>query len=174
MTLKTQRVLLTGEITEETAEKAISDLYEAHQYSPACPLEFVINSQGGHLTDGTCIYSELRSMSVRGGGKHHVTTVVRGMCGSVATLILQAGDERIGGPQDLLVLHETSTGFDSEYISVVKQHIRNLEAWDEMYLDVLMERAKQPRNVIAELSGPFDRHVYMEEAVALGLADRVA
>lgn len=173
MTLVVQRVLLNGEVNEETAKRVLDELHEAHQYHPAAPLELVINSQGGHLTDGTAIFSELRSMSLRGGGKHHVTTKVRGLCGSVATLILQAGDERVGGPQDLLIMHETSTCIESEYISVVKQHIKNLEAWDEMYLSVLMERAKQPRNVIDGLSGPFDRHVYMEEAVYLGLADRV-
>lgn len=174
MTLKSQRVFLNGYVDEENATKVLADLHEAHQYSQNCPIEFVINSQGGHISDGTAIYSELRSMAERGGGTHRVTTKVRGLCGSIATLIYQAGDERVGGPLDFFVMHESMICCEGEFLSAVRARLKGQEAWDDMYLDVLMERAKQPRSIIDALSGPFDRMVPMEEAVRLGLADRVA
>jgi ATP-dependent protease ClpP protease subunit len=169
-----ERVYLDGYITERRARKVIAELHEIHRAARRAPIEFIINSQGGSLMDGTAIYSALHAMSEQGGGTHQITTQVRGMCGSIATVVFQAGDIRQGGALDTLVFHESMISVEGEYVSMVAQRLADMQRWEEEFLDILMLRATAPREVIASLTGPLDRTILMKEAVALGLADKVA
>lgn len=168
-----ERVYLDGSICEKTARRTIANLHEIHAADEHAPIEFIINSQGGVLVDGTAIYSELAAMSLRLGGTHHITTKVRGMCASVATVIYQAGDVRSGGALDIFVFHEQMFHFSGEWLSDAAQRVSDAMKWEDKFLDILMERATAPRNIIAALTGPKDRVLLMHEAVALGLADSV-
>lgn len=169
-----RRVRLSGYINEKKALSVIGSLQRIDGETPTAPIEVVINSGGGEIPSGAAIHSELRSLSLRGGGTHHVTTRVRGLCGSIATLVFEAGDERVGGPLDILIYHETRLSFCDEFTSNVRQCLESAEAWDEAYYDALAQRAKVSRDEIKALSGPFDREVLIPEAVEFGLADRVA
>lgn len=170
----TYRVYLDGEIDDDKAREIIEELNVAHTEYPGCDIDFVINSQGGTVPDGVAIFSELRSMSERCGGEHFVTTKIRGMAGSIATLIFQAGDERVGGLMDYQIWHEQVVSAQCQFISHVKRSIADMEAHEELFLDVVMERAKVSRKTIAALDGPRDRQIFMSEAIELGLADRIA
>lgn len=168
------RVYLDGYITEKKARRTIGELYGAASEYPGCAIEFVINSQGGCIPDGTAIYSELRAMSERGGGEHHVTTKVRGMAGSIATLIFEAGDLRVGGPLDVLIYHESKLTLHNEFTSSIRNRLVDMDRWDNFYIDTLMERATASREEILALNGPVDREITIPQAVEYGLADRVA
>jgi ATP-dependent protease ClpP protease subunit len=169
----THQVILDGYVNEKKARRIIRELRGIHEDDPAANVEFTITSPGGDVSGGTAIYSELVAMSERKGGTHHVTTLVRGMAGSIASLIFQAGDVRMGGALDVLVLHEQTVYFDGEWLSNAVQQIQDLLKWQDKYIDILMERATAPRSLIEQLEGPKDRRILMHEAVALGLADRV-
>lgn len=168
------RVYLDGEIDEDKAREVIADLHYASTEYPGCEIEFLINSIGGCVPDGTAIYSELRAMSHRGGGNHFVTTKVRGVAASIATLIFEAGDKRVGGPLDVLLYHEPKICATNEFVSSVAQRIADNDSWELACLDIMMERATAHRSLIADLTGPVDREVLIPEAVSLGLADEVA
>lgn len=172
--LYTYRVYLDGSIDEDKAREVIADLHYASTTYPGCEIEFIINSGGGTIADGTAIYSELRAMSERGGGEHFVTTKIRGMAGSIATLIFEAGDRRVGGPLDYLMYHEAKICTTDEFVSSVTRRIADLAAWEEACLSILMERATVPAKVIAALTGPVDREMLISEAISLGLADAIA
>lgn len=163
-----------GEIDEEKAREVITELHYASTEYPGCQIEFVINSPGGAIEDGSAIYSELYAMSHRGGGEHYVTTKIRGKCASMATVIFQAGDWRVGGALDRLVFHEAKVCAHNEFVSDVLRDIADIEAWEVVCLDILMTRAKVERWEIDALTGPRDRQVMMPEAIRLGLADEIA
>lgn len=167
------RIYLDGEITEKKARKVIEELYWASSEYPFCTIEFVINSQGGNMYDGTAIYSELYSMSQQGGGDHYVITKARGMVGSVATLIFQAGDERVGGTMDALVFHEPTMHFDYAYLSEVQERVLGCHQFVQAFLDVVEARGAD-RDVMSGRIGPADVIIRMPEAIELGLADRIA
>lgn len=167
------RVYLDGEITEESARDAIQELREIDTEDPTATIEYTINSLGGSMYDGTAIFSELRSMSKRGGGSHPLVTVARGMVGSVTSLIYQAGDERVGGELDIFLMHEPALSHDGMYVTEVQQRVYAANEWVRKYIDVMMERAAVEREFLEELVGPCDRIVSMEEAIEYGLADRI-
>jgi ATP-dependent protease ClpP protease subunit len=98
-----RRIYCEGEINDEVSREVLEQLYEIRCEDPGCDIEFVINSQGGNVIEGSAIYSELYSMSRQGFGEHWITTVVRGMAGSIATLLVQAGDNRIAGHLDIML-----------------------------------------------------------------------
>lgn len=162
-----------GYVDERKARKTIKDLRAIAADDPGCDIEFVINSPGGHVTEGTAIYDELYRMSERGGGCHHITTRVQGMAASMATLIFEAGDFRTGGPLDLLVYHETKMCAEDEFMSHLQARIDALKAWDAEYYRILAKRAKVGIDGIKELCGPYDNELLISEAVAMGLADWV-
>lgn len=56
-------------------------------------VEIGINSPGGSVDEGFAIYSEIRRYAKENNAK--VTTISEGQCGSIATVIFLAGDERI-------------------------------------------------------------------------------
>lgn len=167
----TSVVLISGEVGEKKARRLMESLHYIHEESPTAPIEVIISSRGGTICHGTAVYSTLAAMSERKGGSHHITTVVRGQCASIATLIYQAGDVRTGGAADSFVFHEPTLWFHGEWISDAAQRIQDELRLQEIALDILMERATAPRSIIEQLEGPKDRVILMKEAVALGLAD---
>lgn len=169
----TSVVLISGEIDEEQARHLMESLHYIHEESPTAPIEVIISSRGGTVGDGTAVYSTLAAMSERKGGTHHITTVVRGQCASIATLIYQAGDVRTGGKADSLLFHEPMMYFHGEWLSDAVQRVQDELKLQAMTFDVFMERATAPRSIIEKLEGPKDRVILMHEAVALGLADKV-
>lgn len=166
-------VLISGEIDEEKAHSLMESLHYIHDDSPTAPIEVVISCRGGTVAGGTAVYSTLAAMSERKGGSHHITTVVRGQCASIATLIYQAGDVRTGGVADSFVFHEPTLYLHGEWISDVAQRVHDELRLQETAVEILMERATAPRHIIEQLEGPKDRVILMREAVALGLADHI-
>lgn len=63
-------------------------------------LEVHINSGGGNVFDGVAIAEAIRSHPGR------VTTVVDGIAASIASVIAQAGSERVMAPGSMLMIHE--------------------------------------------------------------------
>lgn len=169
----TSVVLISGEIDEEQARTLMESLHYIHDDSPTAPIEVIISSRGGTVSDGTAVYSTLAAMSERKGGSHHITTVVRGLCGSIATLVYQAGDVRTGGKADMFIFHEPTMYFNGEWLSDAVQRVQDELKLQAMAMDIFMERATAPRSIIEHLEGPKDRVILMHEAVALGLADMV-
>lgn len=169
----TSVVLISGEIGEKKARRIMEALHFIHDESPTAPIEVIISSRGGTVSDGTAVYSTLAAMSERKGGSHHITTVARGVCASISTLIYQAGDVRTGGKADMFIFHEPTMYFHGEWLSDAVQRVQDELKLQETAVDIFMERATAPRSIIEHLEGPKDRVILMHEAVALGLADKV-
>jgi ATP-dependent protease ClpP protease subunit len=169
----TYRIYFDGEVDDRKARKTIAELYRASAENPGCDIEFVINSPGGAVVPGTAVYSELYSMSRGGGGEHFVTTKVRGQAASVATLIFQAGDNRVGGELDMLMFHESRISIHGEYLTEVRHRLAVEDSYDQAYNDVFANRSGQSREFIESLCGPKDRVMMMPEAIFHGLADEI-
>ncbi len=69
----------------------------------AGPLDVHINSGGGRVDDGIAIANAVRAY------KGRKRTIVDGMAASIASVIMQAGDERIVEPGSMVMIHDAST-----------------------------------------------------------------
>lgn len=162
---------LHGHIDEKKARKVISALAELHNEDPEAPWDIVISSQGGYIVDGAAIYSEIFSYSMRGNGGHSITTRVRGQAASSASLVFQAGDLRLLGSADRIVIHEPTLSCEDMPLVQVEQLVSELRDWMYLYVTKHIERTELKRDYVTERIRGRDWIIHGDEAVALKLAD---
>jgi ATP-dependent protease ClpP protease subunit len=136
---------------------------------PDEPITLVISSGGGSVFDGWVLFDHLRALSAQG---HKITTVVRGMAGSMAAVLTQAGDVRVIGPESYLVIHEPSSsswGKTSDLIDeldMMKRLTRQAE-------DVFARRSKLSAKEIKAKTLKKDWYVAAKESKSLGFVDQI-
>lgn len=168
------RAFLIGEISEEAVAELMRELHEVDDKWPECDIELVINSQGGSIIEGLALYSTLVPLSERGDGSHILTTKVRGLAGSMATVILQAGDWRVSGKADITVWHEAKMGFEVDYVSEIRRELNAWSAQDRLLEEIIQERSGIDPAMLAELHQPHDTILSATDALALNLIDEIA
>jgi ATP-dependent Clp protease, protease subunit len=167
------RFFLHGYISDAIASSLLEDLYHTDIDDPVAGWEIVLNSEGGDMAAGTAIFSELRDYSLRGGGAHEVTTIVRGQAASCASLILQAGDWRVAGPLDYIMLHEPLISLTDQYLSIARDEMRQASAWVKNLTDIFMERATIDRSTFTEHLLGHDWWLDSQEAFSVGFIDEI-
>jgi ATP-dependent protease ClpP protease subunit len=129
------------------------------------PLDVHINSGGGDVADGIAIASAIRAYPGR------KRTVVDGMAASIASVIAQAGDERIVEPGAMLMIHDPLTacmGNQADFLKVAETLGKHGDNLAQQYADRAGGTAAQWRDVMRQ-----EAWYTADEAVAAGLADRV-
>jgi ATP-dependent protease ClpP protease subunit len=128
-------------------------------------LEVHINSGGGEVFDGIAIGNAIRAH------KGPVTTVVDGLAASIASVIAQAGQERVMQAGSMLMIHDAST-FEYGNADELAKTAQTLDQVSGNLADIYAERcggtAAQWRDAMKA-----ETWYTADEAVAAGLADRV-
>lgn len=169
--IETWRYHLTGYLNDHKAKKAIRTLLEMDCADPSAVWEILISSPGGDMEAGTAIFSELYSYSIAGGGSHVVTTKVRGEAASAASLVFQAGDVRLMGELDALVLHQPSlTLVGAAPLYAVRDALARCESWFERFADVYLYRSDMSREDFFD-SVQSDWTLFGSEAIEYGFCD---
>jgi len=129
------------------------------------PLDVHINSYGGDVGQGIAIGNTIRSY------KGFKRTVVDGMAASIASVIAQAGDERVVEPGSMTFVHDAWGGCTGNAADMAKtaadlnKHSDNLA---EIYASRAGGTTQHWRDVMQA-----ETWYTAEEAVAAGLADKV-
>jgi len=99
--LKTRSIILSGEISKDSADKVIRDLLILDNESKN-PVKIYINSPGGDVDAGYAIYDMIRFVS------SPVTLIGTGLVASAAALILLAvpAERRVGLPNSSYLIHQ--------------------------------------------------------------------
>jgi ATP-dependent protease ClpP protease subunit len=129
------------------------------------PLEVHINSGGGDVFDGIAIGNAIRKH------KSTVTTVVDGIAASIASVIAQAGQERIMQPGSMMMIHDASTmcwGDEAEMVKTAGVLGKNSDNIASIYADRAGGTPAQWRDTMRG-----ETWYTADEAVGAGLADRV-
>lgn len=168
-----ERFNLFGYLDGESARGLIEALWASDAANTSAIWEVCLNSEGGEMEAGTAIYSELVSYSIRGKGSHHVVTRVRGQAASCAALVLQAGDYRMAGRMDYLMMHEPLMSFADAPVQRVRDELAQAESWTKSMLDVLMERGSRSRQYYSQHLTGHDWWLSAGEALKLGLLDEI-
>jgi ATP-dependent Clp protease protease subunit len=134
-------------------------------------ITIILNSEGGDVFAGYGIYDLIKSC------RNYVRIYVAGSCMSMATIVLQAADERISLPNAWFMVHIGSFGMEP-------QHSMNTERWLEWSkkenantVEIYWEKIKQkkPRfkkqDLIEMLK--FDTIMSAKQMLELGLIDSI-
>ncbi len=164
--LPTRTIFLTGEINENTYEGTVKNLH-ALDTEPET-VTIYLNSEGGEVDAGFAIYSAIKAM------KSMVRCVVWGQASSMASVILQACDERILLPHSFVMIHEGSDATLSAPRDVQKQWAKfsdfQMKQVEDIYLEKIKDRKRFSRKKLQQLLKT-DTILTAEQAVKLGLAD---
>src|SRR5574341_658348 len=104
---------------------------------------------------------------------HKLTTVARGYAASMAGILLQAGDERVIGPESWLLIHEASFGVVGSY-GEVEDRVEWVKKIQARILDIFASRSKLSRSQIKRRWHRKDWWLDSDEALKLGFVDRIA
>jgi ATP-dependent protease ClpP protease subunit len=128
------------------------------------PLEVHINSSGGDVWDGISIKNAIEAH----GGT--VTTVVDGIAASIASVIAQAGSERVMMPGSMMMIHEAFTYTGGTAADLAK----TAETLDEVSANLAAIYARAAGGTADEWRAAMKEETWYtaEQAVEAGLADR--
>ena len=164
--LKIRTVLVNGEINEEVAEKAISQLLllDADNHDP---IRLIITSQGGHVDSGYAIHDMAKYIA------SPVITIGAGWCASIAVPILLSApkEHRYSLPNTRFLLHQPSGGAGGQAsdIRIAAEEILKLR---ERLNQLISDETGKPVEQVAQDS---DRNFWMsaEEAREYGLVSKI-
>lgn len=151
------------------AERVIKNLYLLDEAS-AEPITIILNNLGGDVFHGMAIYDAIKAC------RSQVTIKATGYVMSMASLILQAGDERLLSPHAVMMIHH---GYDyqNNHVKVVRSWVEFGKKYDKVLNEIYLEKikAKNPSFKDKHLDKllDFDTILMADEAINLGLADGV-
>lgn len=134
------------------------------------PISIILNSPGGEEYHGLAIYDAIKTC------KNHVKIFVFGMAASMASIILQAADERILAPNARIMIHY-GTREEAGHAKIVSAWNKEYDKMDKemevLYLEKIRE--KKPSFTLKKLQEMlyFDTIFDAKKAMAYGLADEV-
>ena len=140
-------------------------LDELKALGPVAELTVGINSPGGSVFDGVAIYNALKRHDAA------ITVWIDGLAASIASMIAMAGDEIVMPENAMLVLHDPSG-----LVAGTASDMRALaEALDRMKAGMVAAYRDKSGRDDAEIEALMRDETWLsaQEAVALGLADRV-
>jgi len=147
----------------------INQLEHWERRDPAKPIVIRINSPGGGVLDGFALFDTILRLRRKG---HRVTTHGLGMVASLATILMQAGDERVLDANAWFMIHEISTkiqGNTSEVMDAVKFQNK----LEDRLLNILAERSTLSVGQISRRWKRTDDWMSAQEAKKFGFIDRV-
>ena len=163
----------TGEDAETNvlmAERAIKILHILDSKSDD-PIEVLMINPGGSFDDGMAIYDAIQLC------RSPITVKVFGYAYSMAAVILQAADERLLAPNCKVMIHYGEDSLASNHPKITKNWKKQYDKDSKWMKDIFLEkiREKHPEFSEGKLEKmlDFDTILSADEAVELGLADRV-
>jgi len=161
-------------VTDDSVKACITQLSTWSRNDPACDIEIRLNSPGGSIMDGFALIDFVLDLRTKG---HLITTKALGLAASMAAVILQAGDNRVMGPNAILLIHEGSLGAIGSF-GEVEDRIKLMEKLHSRIWELFASRAKpiNPKTTVTflkKLAKRTDVWLTAEEAMKLGLVDSV-
>lgn len=167
--LKDRIIMLTGAVTDETANTIIAQMLFLSNDDPKTDIQFYINSPGGSVSAGLGVIDTMKFL------RCDVATTCIGMAASMGACLLAAGTrgKRNVLPNAQVMLHQPLIGGvlqgPATDLGIEAAHMLRLR--DRLY-KLMADYTGRPTETIHR---DFDRNkwLFSEEAVEYGVADRV-
>lgn len=164
--MKTRSVMLTGEITKESADQVVRQLLVLDSESDE-PITVYINSPGGDVDAGFAIYDMVRFISAP------VTMVGIGLVASAASLVLLAvpAERRVGFANSSYLIHQPLSKMKGVAADVLihASVIERLRA----KLDGIIAEATGKSAAEVSADTERDHWLFADEALSYGLISRI-
>lgn len=128
-----------------------------------------INSEGGDVDNGFAIYNMLRDVATEHGVT--ITTQIDGRCASIATVILMAGDKRIGNEYFAPFVHSAfMSGQINQYNAT--EYATELRAVDSRIATLFSQVTKKPKSLFVDFM-KMEKSISTAEALELNFLHEV-
>jgi ATP-dependent Clp protease, protease subunit len=160
-------VMLTDEVTDESAHRLISELLALSADDPASDICLFINSPGGSVLAGLAMYDVMQLIP------NDVVTVATGLAASMGQVLLCAGSagKRFALPNAQVLMHEGSAGIGGSAADVAIQ-ADNLVATLHRMRSIIARHTGRSLEEVARDVGR-DRWFDAEQARDYGFVDEV-
>lgn len=165
MLLEERIILLSGEITQESATLIISEILYLSAKDDKNAITIYIHSPGGSVHAGLAIYDIMQKVS------NKIITIGMGLCASMAAFLLAAGDIRYAMENTEIMIHQPLGGSEGQ-VSDMEITIKRLVYLKERLNQILAKHTKKSFDQIA-LDTDRDHFLSADEAKEYGLIDDV-
>jgi ATP-dependent Clp protease, protease subunit len=167
-----QRILdIDDVIVPKTAYAWIDALEHWARRDPGENVTINISSPGGSVTHGLALYDTIQRLRRNG---HSVTTRGSGLVASMASVLLQSGDERVMDKRAKLLIHQGSLSLKGDFTS---GEMEDMQFFTKMLqddiLDIYVERSNMSKRQIEAKWKRRDWVLTADEALKYGFVDRV-
>ena len=164
--MKTRSIMLTGEITKESADQVIRNLLVMDSEGND-PITIYINSPGGDVDGGFAIYDMIRFIS------SPVRTVGIGLVASAAVIVLLAAEKehRYGFANSTYLIHQPMTEMRG-VAADIEIHAQNMEHCRQMTDSIIAQACGRSLEEVHR-DTERDHWIYSQGAVEYGLISRV-
>jgi len=127
-----------GKVTDEAVTKALLQIQQCLQEDRNALVEVSISSEGGSPSAGLRFYEDVTRMRRKQG--LHINTRAAGYTGSIATIMLQAGELRRMGEASRLMLHPPGIENFTGDMLAMRERLHNFEVMFNQMLQIYGER----------------------------------
>jgi|SRR5690554_5067042 len=165
--LKDRIILLSGEITDQTANSIVAQLLFLENEDSEKDIQLYINSPGGAITAGMAIFDTMEYINA------DVCTICVGMAASMGAFILACGQKgkRLALPNSEIMIHQPLGGVQGQATEIRIAAERIIKIKDRIN-KILSEKTKQPIKVI-ERDTERDHFMFSDEALEYGIIDKI-
>jgi ATP-dependent Clp protease protease subunit len=160
-------LLLGGEVTDELANRLVSELLILSADDPVSDICLLINSPGGSVMAGLAIYDTMQLIP------NDVATVAVGFAASMGQLLLCGGaaGKRFALANAQVVMHEGSAGLGGSVADVEIQAANMLDSLNRLRRIIARHTGRSIEEIIADVGR--DRWFDAEAALEYGFVDEV-
>lgn len=165
--LKDRIIMLTGEITDDTATVICSQLLFLANENSTKDISLYINSPGGSVTAGMAIYDTMNFV------KPDVSTVCMGMAASMGAFLLSSGQKgkRLCLPNAEVMIHQPLGGTQGQ-ASDMEIAVNHILRTKEKLNNILSSNTGQTIDTIKRETDR-DNWFSAKEALDFGLVDKI-
>lgn len=165
--LKDRIIMLTGEITDDTATVICSQLLFLANENATKDISLYINSPGGSVTAGMAIYDTMNFV------KPDVSTVCMGMAASMGAFLLSSGQKgkRLCLPNAEVMIHQPLGGAQGQ-ASDMEIAVNHILRTKEKLNNILSNNTGQTIDTIKRETDR-DNWFSAKEALDFGLVDKI-
>ena len=167
--LKERIIMLNGPVEDQMANVIVAQLLFLESENPDKDISLFINSPGGVVTAGMCIYDTMQFI------KPDVSTYVMGQACSMGSLLATAGakGKRFMLPNARRMIHQPSGGARGQATDMqiqVEEIIKMKKSLTEIYV-----KHNSQGKTFAQMTADMERDKFMsaDEALSYGLVDKI-
>jgi len=168
--LEKRSIFFWGEVDDDSAEKVINKLLYLEMENPGKPITMYISSPGGSVTSGMAILDTMKMIS------SPVKTVCIGLCASMASLLLSAGEKgsrEIFSHGEVMIHQPLIGGRFQDKASNLEITAKNILKTKRITAEILAENCgKDVETVMQDIEE--DHWMDAKEALEYGIVDKIS